>query len=110
MRSIDVFALLASKPGQYRTEASPGMVPLEAYEYRFYGRARGRYVIARIDEAARVTIVDEVAGTVNQVPVKFLPRFDTIEAARAELQALARFGSMEISLAAVPLDAPGVQA
>jgi len=46
--------------------------------------------------------VDESgADTVNLVPSKFLPRFDTLEGARAELAQLAKFGSMDIALVKV---------
>jgi hypothetical protein len=46
-----------------------------------------------------VRVVEETPqGTVNLVPSKFLERFDTLEAARAELRRLASFGSMDIAL------------
>ncbi len=41
--------------------------------------------------------------TVNLVPSKFLQRFDSLAAARAELQALCRFGAMDTQLQPRPL-------
>ena len=97
-----MYVILASKPGQFRTEPAPGMHSVEAYDYLFYGRKRGHYVIAKIDGESKVRIVDESeSGTVNLVPSKFLPHFETVELARRELARLATFGSMDITLVKV---------
>ena len=93
------YVILASKPGQFRTEPGPDLHLLESYDYLFYGRKQAHYVIASMEHESKVRIVDESGGsTVNLVPSKFLPRFDTLEAARAELRQLASFGSMDIRL------------
>ena len=93
------YVILASKPGQFRTEPGPDLQALESYDYLFYGRKRAHYVIARMEHEAKVRIVDESGSpTVNLVPSKFLPKFDTLEAARDELRQLATFGSMDIAL------------
>ena len=93
------YVILASKPGQFRTEPGPGLQLLESYDYLFYGRKRAHYVIASMEHDVKVRIVDESGSpTVNLVPSKFLPRFATLEAARDELRQLATFGSMDIAL------------
>ncbi len=93
------YVILASKPGQFRTEPGPDLQLLESYDYLFYGRKRAHYVIARMAHETKVRIVDESGSpTVNLVPSKFLPKFDTLEAARDELRQLATFGSMDIAL------------
>ena len=93
------YVILASKPGQFRTEPGPDLQALESYDYLFYGRKRAHYVIARMEHGTKVRIVDESGSpTVNLVPSKFLPKFDTLEAARDELRQLATFGSMDIAL------------
>ena len=93
------YVILASKPGQFRTEPGPDLLPVESYDYLFYGRKLAHYVIATMEHDAKVRIVDESGSpTVNLVPSKFLPRFDTLEEARDELRQLARFGSMDIAL------------
>lgn len=85
-----MFVILTSKPGEFRTECADGLAPVERYEYVFCGRTRAEFVIARLDREARVRIVEESQPSlVNVVPTKFLPRFDTVEGARAELAQLA---------------------
>lgn len=96
---MPTYVILASKPGQFRTEPGPGLQLLESYDYLFYGRKRAHYVIASMEHDVKVRIVDESGSpTVNLVPSKFLPRFATLEAARDELRQLATFGSMDIAL------------
>lgn len=94
-----MYVILTSKPGQYRSEPAAGMVARERYDYLFCGRLRARYVIAEVEGAARVRIVDEAEGAaVNDVPAKFLPSFRTLEQARAELDHLTRFGDLDAVL------------
>lgn len=93
------FVILTSKPGQFRTELSPGLTAVEAYEFHAHGKLRARFVIAELVHETRVRIVDEAATPlVNLVPSKLLPRFADLAAARAELRHLTRFGSQEASL------------
>ena len=91
--------ILTSKPGQFRTELVDGVHPVETYEYLFCGRLRARFVIAELVREIKIRIVDETAAPiVNLVPSKFLPRFDSLEKARHELQQLVSFGDMDIRL------------
>jgi ferredoxin len=95
-----MYVILTTKPGQFRTDAGEGVLALEGYDYLLGGRLRARFVIARLDEAlARVRIVDDAdPEAVNEVPVKFLPTFETVEQARAELEHLTRFGDLDSAL------------
>ena len=94
-----MYVILTSKPGQFRTEIGPDLQPVETYDYVFCGRKRAEFVIARLLRDGKIRIVDEAAGpVVNLVPSKFLPKFDSIEKARLELQQLVSFGDMEIDL------------
>jgi hypothetical protein len=87
------FVILTTKPGQYRTEAGEGIEPVERYDYSLGGRTRAQFVIARLEGSPRVKVVDETPPpVVNYVPCKFLPRFESIESARRELQQLASAG------------------
>ncbi|WP_149540198.1 ferredoxin [Siccirubricoccus phaeus] len=98
-----MYVILTSKPGQFRTEAVAGIVPLEAYDYLFGSTPKARFVIAELREAVKVRVIDEgEPPVVNLVPAKFLPRYATLEAARAELQHLAAFGSLRAALRPVP--------
>jgi len=51
-------------------------------------------------------IEDGPGGTTNQVPSKFLERFDSLEQARSELQHLCQFGALDATLTPAPLTAP----
>jgi hypothetical protein len=93
-----VFVILTSKPGEFRTEAE-GLEPVERYDYFFCGRKRAEFMIARLDREVKVRIVEEsAAAAVNLVPSKFLPRFETLEKARAELGQLANCRDVNVKL------------
>lgn len=93
------YVILTSKPGQFRTELSPGLTPVEGYDFHAHGKLRARFVIAELAHETKLRVVDEAAAPIlNLVPSKFLPRFASVAAARAELQHLTRFGSQEASL------------
>jgi len=63
---------------------------VEAWDYLFCGRPRACFAIAELDGEVTVRIVEESgAPLVNLVRSKFLPRFTTLEQARAEIGQLA---------------------
>ena len=75
-----------------------GVRPLEAYDYLFCGRPRAHFIIAELAHEVKIRIVEEGAPTVNLVPSKCLPRFATLEKARAELNQLAGNGAIDAKL------------
>ena len=88
-----MYVILTSKPGVFRTEWGEGLAPVDAYEYLCAGRLKARFVIAKLEAATRIRIVDEAPPPVtNDVPTKFLPTFPSIEKALGELRQLARKG------------------
>jgi hypothetical protein len=94
-----MFIILASKPGQYRTEPAPGMKIVDSYDYLFYKKLKATYLIAESGIDVKVNVVEEYDdGIVNVIPAKFLPHFTTLEAARVELRNLANFGTLETDL------------
>ena len=94
-----MYVILTSKPGQFRTELSADVQAVETYDYVFCGRKRAEFVIARLVRDGKIRIVDETAQPiVNLVPSKFLPRFESVDKARAELRQLVSFGGMDIAL------------
>ena len=94
-----MFVILTSKPGQFRTELVAGLQAIEAYDYLFCGRKRAHFIIAELEGDVRVRIVEEGArAVVNNVPSKFLPKFATLEQARAELRQLAGNGALDTAL------------
>lgn len=99
-----MYVILTSKPGQFRTDVTEGLVPVEAYDYVFSGRVRAQFVIAELKTPMKVTVVDEVfPPVVNRVPSKFLPSFESAEAARTELNHLTAYGSVRAALEKTPL-------
>ncbi len=94
-----MFVILTSKPGQFRTELGDHLQAVESYDYLFCGRKRAQFVIATLLSESKVRVVEEcVPAVVNLVPSKFLPRFETLEAARDELMTLAGSAAMDIAL------------
>jgi hypothetical protein len=100
-----MYVILTSKPGQFRTEVVGGLRPLEAYDYLFYGHTKAHFVIAELlDERTKIRVIEDDTAIVNDVPTKFLEKFETTEQALKELQHLTTFGQMDTELrkAALP--------
>lgn len=94
-----MYVILTDKPGVFHTETGPEIEPVEAWDYFFCGRKRARFVIAQLQGEVKVKIVEETENpAINMVPSKFLPRFDTIEGARAEVAQLAQVGNKHTQL------------
>ncbi|HVY14421.1 MAG TPA: ferredoxin [Rhodopila sp.] len=94
-----MFVILTSKPGQFRTELTEGLTPREAWDYLFHGQAKAHFVIAELGTATKIRIVDETPPVrVNEIPCKFLEKFETVDAARAQLQGLVRAGRVDTAL------------
>ncbi|MBR1202765.1 MULTISPECIES: ferredoxin [unclassified Bradyrhizobium] len=95
-----MYVILTSKPGQFRTEITDGLRPLAAYDYLFYGIRKATFVIAELVEETKVKVIDEAWSPpiVNEVPSKFLEKFETPERALNELEHLITFGHMDTKL------------
>jgi hypothetical protein len=94
-----MYVILTSKPGQFRTELTPGLQPVETYDYMFHATRKARFVIAEITGTPHIRVVDEgEPPVVNNVPCKFLQHFETIEQARRELRTLTAFGTVQVRL------------
>lgn len=94
--------LLTHKPGHFRTDIGEGLKILAQYDYRFAGRHIARFVVAQLLGATHVTLVDEEPPyRRNPVPVKFLPRFDSLASAEAELRQLVRSRQLDTRLTRV---------
>jgi hypothetical protein len=71
-RENRMYIVLTSRPGQYRSEPTPGITPLETHDYFYGARHVAEFVVAKLDGDARVRIVEETASqAVNLVPTKF---------------------------------------
>jgi hypothetical protein len=88
-----MYVIVTSKPGQFHAELTEGLSAVESYDYVANGRTRARFVIAQLAAPTKLRIVDETPPqVVNLVPTKFLEKFQTIDAARRELETLASSG------------------
>lgn len=94
-----MYVVLTNKPGEFRTEITRGLKPVESYDYIFYGRKRASFTIAELDDSIKIRIVeDEAPFSINDVPSKLFEKFDTLDEARAELNTLTHYGTMDIRL------------
>ena len=103
-----MYVILSSRDGQYRTEPDAAMTTIESYDYLFYGRRRARFVIADLNQAAKVRIVDiGPPERASMVPTRLLPQFPSVEAARHALGELVKFGSLDVRLERCAVDIAG---
>lgn len=94
-----MYIILTSKPGQFKTEILNGLKPLEAYDYYFYGCKKAHFVIAELlDERTKIRVVEDETAIINDVPSKFLEKFESVEGAFNELKHLTTFGHMDTAL------------
>lgn len=94
-----MYVILTSKDGEFRTEPTEGLRPVETHDYYFYDRHKADFVIAELSHETKVRVIGhEDAHQVNLVPTKFLPRFASLAQARAELATLTQFGSLQTRL------------
>jgi hypothetical protein len=94
-----MYVILTSKVGYYHTEIGEGVRPCEAYDYLFFGQKKAHFVIAELLGDVKLRVVDEAPPIVTTlVPCKFLPRFSTIDAARAALRQLVKSDGMDTAL------------
>ena len=94
-----MYVVLTNKPGEFITEITNGLKPIESYDYIFYGRKRANFTIAELLDNVKIRIVeDEAPRSVNNVPSKLFEKFDTLDEARAELHTLTHYGTMDIKL------------
>lgn len=96
---MTTYVILTSKPGQFRTEPSADLRPIEAWDYLCDGRVRARFLLAELPTPTRVRVIDESGqDTVNSVPSKFLESFSDLDSARRELRNLCSYGSTQAEL------------
>jgi len=92
-----MYVVVTSKPGVYKSNLKADATILEAYKYYFYGEHLATFHLAQLQGDGYVEIVEDDGG-INRVPTKFLEAFDTLEEAKAEINELITFGSLEVRL------------
>lgn len=79
-----------------------GLKPVETYHFYFFNKLKAKYTIAEVlDENIKIQLFEEYEGKeyVNHIGVKFFERFETLEAAREELDEIVKAsGNSEDSL------------
>jgi hypothetical protein len=92
-----MYIIVTSKPHEYTARHDAGIRPVETWKYFFYGQHRATFTIGEVvDPEARVTIVDaEYPDAINSVPSKFFGGFDEVGEARAEIEELAHYGTID---------------
>jgi hypothetical protein len=70
-----------------------GLEPVETYHFYFFNELKAKYTIAKVlDESIKIQLFENYEGKeyVNHIAVKFFERFNTIEAAREELNEIVK--------------------
>ena len=70
-----------------------GLKPVETYHFYFFDELKAKYTIAEVlDENMKIQLYEEYEGKeyVNHIGVKFFERFETLEAAREELDEIVK--------------------
>lgn len=70
-----------------------GLEPVETYHFYFFNQLKAKYTIAKVlDESIKIQLFETYEGKdyVNHIGVKFFERFETIEAAREELNEIVK--------------------
>lgn len=98
-----MYIVLTSRPGQYRSEPTEGVTPVETHDYFYGARHVAAFVVARLEGEARVRIVEEaVAGDsaqgINLVPTKFFEKFASVREALGSIEDLTGHGHDEAKL------------
>lgn len=84
-----MYIVLTSRPGEYRSEPTPGITPVETHDYYYGTRHVAAFVVAKLDGAARVKIIEDAPPHgENLVPTKFFEKFSSVAEALASLEAL----------------------
>ncbi len=94
-----MYAIITSKPGQYKAHVCGDAAVVETYEYMFYGRIKAIYQVIELQAEAQIQIIeDDPPYATNTVSTKFLDKFESLEAVRSELKHLSTFGRLEATL------------
>lgn len=85
------YIILTNKDDYTTRLDTPGIEPVETYEYYFYSRRLAEFTIAKVlDEDTRTIIQDHEDTTkICDIPSRVFPSFEDIKDARKEINELA---------------------
>jgi hypothetical protein len=90
---VGKYIVLTNKDTFQTILKNDGLEVIETYDFYFFGKLKAKYTIAKIlDENIKIQLYEQYEGKeyVNQISVKFFEKFDTIEAAREELNEIVK--------------------
>ena len=95
-----MFIIYSSKPKEYLATPLGNIIPIEIYDYFFYGKIKQTITIGEVkDDEAKIKIQEiEDKNCINIVPTKFFESFVNLEDARSEIKTLISFGSLDTKL------------
>jgi hypothetical protein len=94
-----MYAIITSKPGQYKAHACGDVAVVETYEYMFYGKLKAVFQVIELEAEVQIQIVeDDPPHATNIVSTKFLDKFESLEAVQSELKHLISFGGLKATL------------
>lgn len=90
---IGKYIVLTNKETFQTVLENDGLEVVETYDFYFFEKLKAKYTIAKIlDENIKIQLYEKYEGKeyVNKINVKFFEKFDTIEAAREELNEIVK--------------------
>ncbi|WP_374723821.1 hypothetical protein [Calidifontibacillus erzurumensis] len=87
------FIILTNKQ-TFQTKVDPNKIkPIETYSFHFFDEIKAQYTIAEVvDENTKIRLYENYEGKeyINDIRLKFFETFDTIEAAKNELNEIVK--------------------
>lgn len=93
VKKLGKYIVLTNKDTFQTSLENDGLEPVETYHFYFFDKLKAKYTIAKVlDEKIKIKLFEEFEGKeyVNHIGVKFFERFETIEAAREELNEIVK--------------------
>jgi hypothetical protein len=90
---VGKYIVLTNKDTFQTILKNDGLEVVETYDFYFFDKLKAKYTIAKIlDETIKIKLYEQYEGKeyVNQISVKFFEKFDTLEAAREELNEIVK--------------------
>lgn len=87
------YIVLTNKETFQTVLENDGLEVVETYDFYFFEKLKAKYTIAKIlDKNIKIQLYEKYEGKeyVNKINVKFFEKFDTIEAAREELNEIVK--------------------
>ncbi|MEK4030559.1 MULTISPECIES: hypothetical protein [Bacillaceae] len=87
------YVVLTNKDTFQTVLDNEGLKPVETYHFYFFDNLKAKYTIAEVlDDDMKIQLFEEYEGKeyVNHIGIKFFEKFESIEAAREELDEIVK--------------------